>query len=180
MRRLLLGLGLGVAVAGCLEDPLGLRGGVVLERVGDPSDSVLAGAPGRPLAQPVAFRVREASGRPLPGLSVRWRILAGSGWLERADPTTGSDGIVRADWVLGRRAGPGQLLALEVRVGSHVAQAQVGAVATAQEVASLKLLAETTVVRVAVPDSLHAVATDSFGNRFLPPSLTFTSLDTTL
>lgn len=180
MRRLLLGLALGMAVAGCLEDPLGLRGTIVVERVGDPSDSVLAGAPGRPLAQPVAFRVRESAGRPLPNVSVRWSILAGDGWLEHADQATGSDGIVRADWVLGRRAGPGQLLAAEVRLGSQVAQAQVAAVATAQEVASLELLADTTPVRVAVPESLHAQAADPFGNRFVPTGLKFQSLDTTL
>ena len=180
MRRFQLGLTLCLSLAACVGDPTGPRGAPAVERVGGASDTLLIGAPGRALAEPVAFRVRDGEGRPVPGARVRWAILAGNGRLEQVAEGTGSDGIVRAVWVLGTRAGVGQQLQVDAYLGSHAASAEVEAVAIPTEVASLAILAETTEVRVAVPGNVNAEATDPFGNRFSPSGVRFSSLDTTL
>src|SRR6266545_202675 len=100
MRQFLVGLTLSISLAACLGDAVGPAGSLVVERVG-PSDSIFIGAPGRALAEPVVFRVRDRDGHPLARASVSWRVLTGGGRLERAEAATGLDGTVRAGWVLG-------------------------------------------------------------------------------
>src|SRR5262245_24609031 len=166
-------------LAACSGEPLGPVS-LVLDPIRDTADSVLVGAPARPLAKPVAFRARDAWGHPLAGVTVRWDVRAGNGYVERASEVTDRDGMVQADWVLGSRAGTGHQLDVTVKLGPRSIGAQVKAVAIPVEVASLSILAETTQVRVAVPGQVRAEATDPFGNKFVPSSLQIGSLDTSI
>ena len=84
-----------LTIAACAGEPLG-PGGLVLEPIGVTADSVLVGAPGRSLAKPVEFRVRDSQGHALAGVTVHWNVLAGNGYVERGSEVTGLDGMVEA------------------------------------------------------------------------------------
>jgi hypothetical protein len=150
-----------------------------VQRIGA-TDSVLIGAPGRALAGPVSFRLLDAAGRPVPGASVHWSVVAGNGRIAQADPVTQEDGSFHAVWELGTQASDAQKLEAELLVGSHRATSEVQALAVPIEVVSLAIQSETTEVHLGVPARLSAEATDPFGNRFTPADLRFSALDTTV
>ena len=60
---------------------------------------------GRPLPGPVKAQVVSRSGRPMPGVAVRFLSGDESGHPERETDTSDADGIVRAGWTLGTRPG---------------------------------------------------------------------------
>jgi hypothetical protein len=60
---------------------------------------------GRPLPGPVKAQVVSRSGRPMPGVTVRFLLGDESGHLEQETDTSDADGIVRAGWTLGTRPG---------------------------------------------------------------------------
>jgi hypothetical protein len=60
---------------------------------------------GRPLPGPVKAQVVSRSGRPMPGVTVRFLSGDESGHPERETDTSDVDGIVRAGWTLGTRPG---------------------------------------------------------------------------
>ncbi len=60
---------------------------------------------GRPLPGPVKAQVVSRSGRPMPGVTVRFLSGDESGRLEQETDTSDADGIVRAGWTLGTRPG---------------------------------------------------------------------------
>ncbi len=108
-------------------------------------------------------------------------ITGGNGTLLQTDNTSGPDGTLKAQWVLGTRASDVQRLQVDVHLGGgHAPVAQVTAAAVPVEVATLTLRAETTEVRLGAIAQLQAQATDPFGNHFVPKDLRFVSLDTTL
>ncbi len=165
----------------CVGDPTGSGGAVTLQRVVTSGDTLIVGAPGRLLGQPVAFRVLDGYGKPLPAARVHWTITSGNGRLVRTDTISGSDGTLRAQWMLGTRASDVQRLEVGVHLGgNHAPTAEVTAAAVPVEVAALAIQAETTDVRLAVHAQLQALATDPFGNHFVPKDLRFASLDTAL
>jgi hypothetical protein len=179
LRRVLLGVLAGMSLTACLGDPVGPRGVLVVQRIAG-SDTALIGAPGRALPQPIQFRLLDGAGRAIPGATVHWSTVSGGGRIVQADAMTGEDGTFAAQWELGTRASDAQRISAEVIVGGHHAVAEVSAVAVPVEVAALSILAETTEVRLAVPGQVHALATDPFGNHFVPNDLRFSSLDSTL
>ena len=54
-----------LCLIGCLGDPVGPAGTLVVRRLA-PLDSVLVGAPGRPLPTAITFQVVDGNGRPVP------------------------------------------------------------------------------------------------------------------
>src|SRR5258708_23986757 len=88
----------------CVGDPTGTGGAVTLQRVVAPGDTLIVGAPGRLLGQPVAFRVLDGYGKPLPAARVHWTITSGNGRLVRTDTISSSDGTLKAQWMLGTKA----------------------------------------------------------------------------
>jgi hypothetical protein len=114
------------------------------------------GAPAGPLADSLAVKVVYADGRPVPQVTVAWRVSAGGGTLSAAATTTDAAGIARVAWTLGA-AGP------------NAATATVGALppaafaALAVPVASVTLAFAT--VRVGKGDAVPLSATprDSAG-----------------
>jgi len=165
----------------CVGDPTGSGGAVTLQRVVTPGDTLIVGAPGRLLAQPLAFRVLDGYGKPLPGARVHWSITSGNGRLVRTDTISGPDGTLSAQWMLGTRASDVQRLEVGVHLGGNQAPtANATAAAVPVEVTVLAIQGDTTDVRLAVHAQLQAQATDPFGNHFVPKDLRFAALDTTL
>ncbi|HVG45228.1 MAG TPA: Ig-like domain-containing protein [Longimicrobium sp.] len=61
-----------------------------------------AGATGGPVADPLAVRVIDAQGNPVPGVQVAWAVTAGDGTFAAPTSTTSAQGIAQAPaWTLG-------------------------------------------------------------------------------
>jgi hypothetical protein len=173
-------VGVLLCLLGCLGDPLGPGGTLVVRRL-TPVDSVLVGAPGRPLPTAITFQAVDGDGRPVPGAIVEWTVLGTNGRVEEAPAATDSKGEVTATWILGTNASESQRLTTQVRLGKHQATSTLAAVAKPVEVSSVAFgTHDTTVVKLGAPKALGAQATDPFGNRFTPPGMRFVSLDTML
>src|SRR5712691_4968863 len=148
---------------GCLGDPVGPRGTLVVRRL-SPVDSVLVGAPGRPLPTAITFQVVDGDGKPVPAAAVVWTLVGTNGRLEEASGATDSRGQASALWVLGTKASEGQQLTVQVAVGKHHAAITVPAIAKPVEVSSIAFSAhDTTLVKLGVATAISAQATDPFG-----------------
>src|SRR2546423_1647932 len=168
-----------LCLVGCLGDPVGPRGVLVLRRL-SPVDSVLVGAPGRPLPIPIAFQAIDGAGRPVPAAAVKWTVVGTNGRVEQSSGATGAAGLLSAVWVLGTRATDAQGLGVRIEAGNHAAAATLSAIAKPVEVSSIVFRQDTTTVKLGVATGLTVQATDPFGNQFLPAATRFVSLDTTL
>ncbi len=169
-----------LCLLGCLGDPLGPGGTLIVRRL-SPSDSILVGAPGRPLPAPIVFQAVDGGGRPVPAATVVWTVVGTNGRVEQATGITDARGVVSAIWVLGTKAAETQGLSLDVAVGRHTAQISVRAVGKPVEVSSVAFTAhDTTLVKLGVATPMSAQATDPFGNKFSPSGMRFLSLDTSL
>ena len=173
--RGVLALGLLVA-AGCLSDPLGPAGRLVISVLDIPSDTVLTGAPGRPLA-PIRLRAVDGAGRAVVGAEVHWSVAVdGSSVAAEAQWTDGS-GTVAAIWSLGVRASEPQRLVAEVRTRLHRTSLTLEAQAIPSEATVLEFAHDTLVLRLGTSTSFDLVATDPFGNPFVPQAVELSSLD---
>jgi hypothetical protein len=76
-----------------------------LEKVSGDSQSATAG---QKLADPLVVRAVDASGRPLRGIKLNWRVLAGGGSVLRGVGRTDAEGKASAEWVVGT-PGPQEL-----------------------------------------------------------------------
>src|SRR5256885_3758011 len=86
-----------LCLIGCLGDPVGPRGVLVVRRL-SPVDSVLVGAPGRPLPVPITFQAIDGAGRPVPAASVQWTVIGTNGRLEQSSSVTDVSGQMSAVW----------------------------------------------------------------------------------
>src|SRR6266704_3038974 len=165
---------------GCLGDPVGPGGTLVVRRL-SPVDSVLVGAPGRPLPTAITFQAVDGDGKPVPAAAVVWTLVGTNGRLQEASGATDSRGQATALWVLGTKASEGQELTAQVAVGKHQAAVTVPAIAKPVEVSSIAFSGhDTTLVKLGVATAISAQATDPFGNKFVPARMRFVSLDTSL
>jgi hypothetical protein len=164
----------------CRGDTMGPQGPLAVQLL-PARDSVVRGAPGQPLAQPVKFRALDAAtAQPIAGAEVVWTVTGTGGHLDHPVAVTGSDGGFTAQWVLGTRASETQRLRADVSLSGRTAFAQVRAVAIPVQVAALKLVTDTTPVLAGTARQMQAYATDPYGNRFVPQGLRYASLDTTI
>src|SRR5205807_1681140 len=92
-----------LCLIGCLGDPVGPRGVLVVRRL-SPVDSILVGAPGRPLPIRIAFQAVDGAGRQVPAAAVQWTVAGTNGRVEGASAVTDAAGVLSAVWVLGTRA----------------------------------------------------------------------------
>jgi len=168
---------LGIACHGDTMGPLG----PILVQLLPARDSVLRGAPGQPLAQPVKFRALDAATlQPIAGAEVVWTVTGTNGRVNQPVAATGSDGSFTAQWVLGTRASETQRLRADVSLSGRTAFGLVRAVAVPSQVAALNLVTDTTPVLAGVSRAMQAYATDPYGNRFVPLGLRYASLDTSI
>jgi len=170
-----------VCLNGCLGDPVGPGGTLVLRRI-SPLDSVLVGAPGRPLPTAITFEAVDGENRPVRGAAVVWTVAGTNGRVDQAPGVTDGRGQFSVVWVLGTRASDAQSLTAQVAEGKHKATLTVSAVAKPIEVSSIAFSAQgdTTMVKLGVATRMPAGATDPFGNKFVPTTMKFVSLDTSL
>ncbi|MGH7537097.1 MAG: hypothetical protein ACREMF_00560 [Gemmatimonadales bacterium] len=166
-------------LAGCLSDPLGPKA-LLIETPTIPPGLVLTGAPGQLLNEQVRVRTVNEDGRPVAGAAVRWVVVGTNARVESAATFTGRDGSADAAWVLGTVAAEAQRLAVEVRTTGHAAATEFSAVAVPSDVAVIRFLAETTIVKVGQPATIPFEAIDPFGNRFRPEESRFQVADTML
>lgn len=165
---------------GCLGDPAGLSRTLLLQRL-SPLDSVLVGAPGRALSTPIVFQVLDAGGQPIPPAVVEWSVSGTNGRVESAAVMSDAAGRIRAVWVLGTVASDPQTLTLRVQDGRHAVSDTVSATAKPVEVKSVEFRdADTVLVQLGIGLQITAQATDPFGNQFVPGSIRYVSLDTSL
>src|SRR5437763_8515921 len=169
-----------LCLIGCLGDPVGPAGTLVLRRLA-PLDSVLVGAPGRPLPTVITFQVVDGDGRPVPAAAVSWTLAGTTARGDGAPASTDSRGEVTAVWVLGTRAADLQTLTVQAAVERHTATLTVPAVPKPVEVSSVAFSThDTTVVKLGVATPMSVQATDPFGNKFVPSGVRYVSLDTSL
>src|SRR5437016_3203771 len=169
-----------LCLIGCLGDPVGPAGTLVVRRLA-PLDSVLVGAPGRPLPTAITFQLVDGDGRPVPAAAVSWTLSGTNARVDGAPANTDSRGEVSAVWVLGTRAADAQALTVQAAVERHTAAITVPAVAKPVEVSSVAFpTQDTTVVKLGVATPLRVEATDPFGNKFAPSGVRYVSLDTSL
>jgi len=169
-----------VCLIGCLGDPVGPGGALLVRRI-TPLDSVFVGAPGRPLPKAITFEAVVRDGRPVRGAAVVWTVAGTNGRVDQASGFTDAQGQFSVVWILGTRASDPQGLTAQVSEGKHKSTVTVAAIAKPVEVSSIAFTAhDTTMVKLGVPSRLAAAATDPFGNRFIPTSMRFVSLDTSL
>ena len=168
---------LGIA---CHGDTMGPQGPISVQLL-PAKDSVLQGAPGQSLAQPVKFRALDAAtSQPIAGAEVVWTVTGTGSRLDHPVAVTASDGSFQAVWILGTRAYEPQRLRADVSLSGRTAFAQVRAVAVPVQVATLNLVTDTTPVLAGTARVMLAYATDPYGNRFVPQGLRFASLDTSI
>ncbi len=169
-----------LCLIGCLGDPVGPAGVLVLRRLA-PLDSVLVGAPGRPLPAAITFQVVDGDGRPVPAAAVSWTLTGTNARVDDAPANTDARGEVSAVWVLGTRAADVQSLTVQAAMERHTATLTIPAVAKPVEVSSLAFTThDTTAVKLGVATALRVEATDPFGNKFVPARVRYVSLDTSL
>src|SRR2546425_11402574 len=77
-----------LCLIGCLGDPVGPAGTLVLRRLA-PLDSVLVGAPGRPFPTAITFQVVDGDGRPVPA-AVSWTLAGTNARVDGASANTDS------------------------------------------------------------------------------------------
>ncbi len=155
-------------------------GGVLVVRRLSPVDSILVGAPGRPLPTPIKFQAVDGTGRPVPAASVQWTVVGTNGHVEQSSSVTDVSGQLSAVWVLGTRASDAQGLSVRVATGNREAVATLTAIAKPAEVSSIAFRQDTTTVKLGVATVVQVQATDPFGNTFVPSGMRFVSVDTTL
>ena len=81
------------------------------------------------LRRPVAFRVLDQMGRPVPGARVAFAPADGHGAADPDTAATDADGLAAAAWTLGDQPGPQSLAAAVARPGGPTAQAAATALA---------------------------------------------------
>ncbi len=177
-RRVCLPGALGLLLLGsCLSDPLGPRGEVVIVPLGFSLDTVFSGTPGRSLSAPVRLRALDAYGNPVVAAEVHWTTAGAGGHVDPATAWTTIDGSFSAVWTLGVHASEPQRLIAEVRTPRHRTTLTLEAQAVPSEAAVIEFVQDTVVLRLGGSTFPDLVATDPFGNPFVPQDASVSSLD---
>src|SRR5690349_8222407 len=132
------------------------------------------GTVGDPLPAPVAVRVADAHGNPVPGATVTWTVAAGGGSTSAPTSQTDANGVARVAWTLGNA--PGTYF-LNASVPGVASPATFSARAAAGGVAAVRIQPDSArLASIGQAAQLQAAATDRFGNA-LPAAIAWTSLD---
>lgn len=156
----------GLLTASCSGDDLTLPGDrepAALDVVEGNNQSARVGAP---LPEPVVVRLTDASGRPVIGAAVTFRVTSSSGGtLSPAEATTDEGGEASSAWSLGTAAGTHTAEARTEAAG--VTPAELTAFAAAGVPTRLRIVAgdnQTAPAGTELPESLIVRATDASGN----------------
>jgi Bacterial Ig-like domain (group 2) len=132
-----------------------------------------AGTVAVPLGTPVAVRVLDVEGDPIPGATVHWQVTWGGGSVSVATSQTDAQGGAQALWTLGEKAGPNALAAI---AGAHsVSFAATGEPGPA---ASVEVRAERDSLMLAEQVEMRATPRDAHGNAVPAGAVAWSSSDT--
>jgi Big-like domain-containing protein len=152
------------------------------DKVGPPAaiaavGSLTSAVVGTPIATPVAFKVTDANGRAVSGVTVTFAIAGGNGTVSPATAVTGSDGIASTHLTLGTVAGTNDVSATTTGVAA-VAHATVDGLADAA--AAMNVSSRTLRLAVGTDTArLTARVLDRFGN-LTTTAATWTARDASL
>jgi hypothetical protein len=130
----------------------------VLKVAGDAQMGAVAAA----LSQPLAVRVEDANGNPVSGWAVAWEVAAGGGAVSVATSLSGTDGVARASWTLGTKAGSPQSVVAHLNGAS--ASIAFAATALAGPTAVVTVSPAALTLRAGDSARLTASAVDAYGN----------------
>jgi hypothetical protein len=69
-------------------------------------ENVREGIAGRELSQPIGVVVKDSAGKPVPGVTVTFRVSSGGGALSSDTEESNVDGVAQVQWTLGNELGP--------------------------------------------------------------------------
>ena len=118
MRRSLLLGACVVALSGCSDGPAAPDGAYADVQLVLVSGDGQVAPPGQELAQPLVAEVRGATGNPVPGILVNFRVVSGGGRAYAGVARTNAQGRVQDYWTLGPNPGAQVLEARAVRLGT--------------------------------------------------------------
>lgn len=138
------------------------------------------GTVGQQLPAPIAVKVTDANGRPVPAQPVEFAVIAGFGHVDGASVATNNAGVAFVNWTLGTFAGSTQQV--RARLIDQTTGAVIGSVvfsATARAGEASQLLVAGGSWQSAFPnqrlvDSVRVLVHDSYGNAVPDVSVTFT------
>lgn len=160
----------------CADQPLGLARDLELTLPGVALDS-LSGAPADTLS--LVFQLSDHDGAPVSGATVRTTIQGEGAEVASSDPVSDPNGRIAVRWVLGVRAIEPQRLEVEARSGGRRQRLALTATVAPREVARLTA-PDSLAMRLNSPSTVIVVATDPYGNVFVPDSLEYVSTDTAI
>jgi YVTN family beta-propeller protein len=128
------------------------------------------GTVGQPLPAPIAVKVSDAKGIPVPAQSVEFTVISGSGNVDHASVTTNSAGIAFANWTLGTVAGSAQQAQarlLDITTGALVGSVVFNATAKPGQPTQIAATAgngQSAFANQRLADSVRVVVRDTYGN----------------
>ena len=143
-----------------------------------------SGAAGRELPQAIVARVVDASGHPVKGQVVNFRVTAGGGTVFAGSGSSNDSGIVQERWTLGKVAGDSQALearAVDNNTGSPLVFGtfKASAIPGAVFVVTVSKTSGGPFDALGETHQLAAAARDTFGNNVAGPA-TWSSSNTTV
>jgi len=120
------------------------------------------GIVGSTLASPITVRVTSASGKPIPGAVVTFRVTAGTGSVNPSTDTTDASGEAQASFTIGVTAGPNEVSASVTGLASTQRFAITGTPSTLSRV--IAGLRNARIYTLGDTVRLRASAQDQFGN----------------
>ena len=163
-------LGAAALVLSCGRDgPTGPAPVRVPAKLSVVSGNAQEGVVGQPLPQPVVARVTDASGEPVEGQIVNFRVVSGGGEVYAGAALTNADGIASERWTLGTLTStPHRLEARAVSAaGDPLVFATFTAIPQADQPDTLVVVSgsgQTGPLGAALPESLVVEVRDQFGN----------------
>jgi len=138
------------------------------------------GTVGQQLAAPIAVKVTDANGTPVPAQSVEFTVVAGGGHVDRSSVATNNAGVAFANWTLGTVAGSAQQVQarlLDETTGGVIGSVVFSATAKAGQATQITAIAgngQAAFSNQRLADSVRVIVRDTYGNAVPNVTVTFT------
>ena len=137
------------------------------------------GTVGQTLPAPVAVKVTDANGTPVPAQSVEFTVIAGNGRVDHTSVATNNAGVAFVNWTLGTVAGSVQQLRarlLDETTGAVIGSVVFNATARAGQAIQLRAVGgsgQSAFANQRLSDSVRVVVLDSYDNPVPNVAVTF-------
>jgi uncharacterized protein YjdB len=180
--RVVLLVGIAVGAATCSDEHItDANAGAVPVRMDVVSGDNQNGLPGEQLPEPVVVRVTSATGAPVSGQIVNFRVVDGGGSVYAGAALTNADGQAQEWWTLGAAEGSNSLeaRAVDSETGEKLVFATFQANATTEQaVASVTVTPSSAGMEVGETVQLQATARDASGQTLSGRSVSWSSSNT--